>query len=130
MSPKIEPFNLNNLVAGDFVEVQGFEDDNGGITATEVEVKELSDVKVQGYATDAVGDENGGSMTILGVEFVYEASTKFEDKNDMDIVGPNITALIISIAATPQLVRIQDDDIGDGIGDGVGNGIADEIELE
>ena len=130
VSPKIEPFNLNNLVAGDFVEVQGFEDDNGGITATEVEVKELSDVKVQGYATDAVGDENGGSMTILGVEFVYEASTKFEDKNDMDIVGPNITALIISIAATPQLVKIQDDDIGNGIGDGVGDGIADGIELE
>lgn len=133
VSPKIEPFNLTNLVAGDFVEVQGFENDNGGITATEVEVKDLNDVEVQGYATAATGDATGGSMTVLGIKFDFTpGTTDFENENDVNMKVPEIDTLITTIKAqtTPQLVKIQDDDVGDGIGDGVGDGIADEIDIE
>jgi hypothetical protein len=130
VSPKIEPFNLINLVAGDFVEVQGFENDHGGITATEVEVKVLNDVVVQGYATEATGVPSGGTMPVLGIEFSSDNSTASEDENDITMLGIDINALITAIQKTPQLVKIQDDDIGDGIGDGVGDGIADEIDIE
>ena len=54
----------------------------------------------------------------------------FEDENDITMPGTDINALITAIQTTPQLVKIQDDDIGDGIGDGVGDGIADEIDIE
>lgn len=115
---EIEPFTLNNLVVDDFVEVQGY-DDAGGITATEVEVKESSDVVVQGYATDVTG----GTITVLGVTFDYDAATKFEDENDVGVSGASdIQALIDRISATSPLVKIQDDEPGDGI--------ADEIEIE
>lgn len=122
---EIEPFTLNNLNKGDFVEVQGFENDSSGITATEVEVKELSDVIVQGYATAAMGDAiTGGTMTVLGLEFNFGASdtTDFEDENDKPMGSAEINALIAAIATTPQLVKIKDNEPGDGI--------ADEIDLE
>ena len=42
-------FNIDNLVANsDFVEIEGFDDGNGGITAVEVDVKESGEVIVQG----------------------------------------------------------------------------------
>ena len=126
---EIEPFTLNNLNKGDFVEVQGFENDSSGITATEVEVKELSDVVVQGYATAAIGDATaGGTMTVLGLEFDFGAKgiTVFEDENDSPMGSAEINALITAIATTPQLVKIQDNnDLGDPA-----DGIADEIDLE
>jgi len=120
---KIEPFTLNSLVVDDFVEVRGFDDGKGGITANEVDVKELSDIVVQGYATAALGDSSGGTMTVLGVEVEYEADTKFEDENEDLILGQDITDLIASISpTTPKLVKIQIDKDDDEI--------ADEIDLE
>lgn len=125
---EFESFTLNNLVVGDFVEVQGYDDAVGSITATEVEVKEESDIIVQGYTTAAEGDQAGGSVTILGIQIIFDADTDFERdaavEGDPDIlvVGPDIEILIDSISATSQLVKIQIDKELDEI--------ADEIEIE
>jgi len=117
-------FNLDNLVVDDFVEVQGFEDDNSGITATEVELRDLDKVVVQGNATAASGDSTGGTMTVLGVEFDFDdVETDFEDENDAPLSSIEINDLIDSIrAGTPRFVKIEDDDPADGT--------ADEIDLE
>ena len=126
---EIEPYTLVHLFNNPgFVEVQGYENEEGGITATEVDVKEPGDVVVEGYATAADGDETLGSMTILGVTFAFNASTDFEIDTevegalDTDMTPAEINDLITTIPTTPQLVKIQDDDPADGI--------ADEIEIE
>ena len=125
---EIEPFTLGDLVIGDFVEVQIFEDGDGGIIATEIDVKEPSDVVVRGYTSAADGDETGGTVTILGIIFDFDSATKFErdaaieGDSDTPVTGPDIKTLIDSISATPQLVKIQIDKEADEI--------ADEIELE
>ena len=120
----IEPYTLVHLFNNPgFVEVQGFDDGAGGIIATEVELEELSDVVVQGYATAATGNAAGGMMTVLGVEIEYDIDTIFEDDNELRITGSDITALIDSISpATPKLVKVQIDKGADEI--------ADQIELE
>lgn len=127
---EIEPYTLVHLFNNPgFVEVQGYENEEGGITATEVDVKEPGDVVVEGYATAADGDETLGSMTILGVTFAFNASTDFEIDTevegalDTDMTPAEINDLITTIPTTPQLVKIQDND-------DPADGIADEIEIE
>ena len=111
---------FNNL---GFVEVRGFDDGNGGIIAVEVDLKEESDVVLQGYATAATGDAtNGGTITILGVTFNFVESTDFEDVNDINMINSQVDALINAISSTPQLLKVQDDQTADGI--------ADEIDIE
>jgi len=120
---EIEPFTLNDLVVDDFVEVQGFDGGAGGITATEVDVKEVDEVKVQGYATAATGSAAaGGTMTVLGITFDFDGTTEFEDENDGDMDAAKIDALISAISISPQLVEIKSD--------GMPAGMADEIEIE
>ena len=125
---EFESFTLENLVVGDFVEIQGYDDAVGSITATEVEVKEESDIIVQGYTTAAEGNQAGGSVTILGIQIIFDADTDFErdaaveGDPDIPVVGLDIEILIDSISATSQLVKIQIDKELDEI--------ADEIEIE
>jgi hypothetical protein len=126
---EIEPFTLFNLDVDDFVEVQGFEDGDGGIIAIEIDVKEPGDVVVRGYTNAADGDAAGGSVTILGVNFIFNADTDFEidaaieGELDTPVTDPaEIKNLIDSMSATSQLVKVQVDKESDEI--------ADEIELE
>ena len=119
----IEPFTLNNLVVTNFVEIRGFDDGNGGITAVEIDLKEESDVILQGFATAATGDAaSGGTITILGVTFNFVVATDFEDVNDINMNNTQIDALISAISGTPQLIKVQDDQTADGI--------ADEVDIE
>lgn len=128
----VERFTLNNLVVTDFVEVRGFDDGSGGITAVEVDVKEQGDVVLQGYATSATGTAaSGGTITILDVTFNFDGLTDFEDENDFDITDPQvINDLIIDIndiSTAPRLIKIEDNEPGT---DGNPVGTADEIDIE
>ena len=119
---EIEPFTLNNLVANtDFVEIRGFDDGSGGITATEVDVKEADDVIVQGNLQAFVQNT---SIQILGVTFGVDAAneTDFEDTADNPITQGDF---ITTTSAGTHLVKVKDKEIN-----GVFNGVADEIELE
>ena len=119
---KIEPFTLNNLVANtDFVEIRGFDDGSGGITATEVDVKEADDVIVQGNLQAFVQNT---SIQILGVTFGVDAAneTDFEDTADNPITQGDF---ITTTSAGTHLVKVKDKEIN-----GVLNGVADEIDIE
>ena len=120
---KIEPFTLNNLVAGMFVEVRGFDDGNGGITATEVDVKEPDDVIVQG-SLQAINA--GADIKVLGVTFTIDhinigaGETQFEDTADTPISQEQF----ITDAPEGSLVKIKDNI------DNPEFGTADEIDIE
>jgi len=115
---EIEPFTLNDLVVDDFVEVQGFDDGAGSITATEVDVKEQGDVKVQGIIQSGA---SAGSIKVFGVEFMIQdpGETKFEDDNDMPI---SQTDFFNAVVFDTTVVKVEDEITV--------NGIADEIEIE
>ena len=125
-----DQFTLDNLNDTHFVEVRGYDDGNGGITATEVDIKEPGDIVVQGYATDADGSSvGGGTMTVLGVTFTFDEFTDFEIDSDESAEDTNMTeseinGLIDDIQVEPQLVSIEDKS-SEGI-----LGVADEIEIE
>lgn len=126
----IEPYTLTNLFNDlGFVEVRGFDDGSGAIIATEIDVTEQDDVIVQGEATAATGSATtGGMITVLGVEFSFDALTDFEDKDDNDMTQVQIDSLINGISpATPQLIKIKDNEAGTG---GNATGFADEIDIE
>ena len=131
---------LNKLNDTHFVEVHGFDDGNGGIIATEVDIKEPGDVVVQGYATDATGDAAGGTMTVFGITFFFnntitdfEIDSDIENVEDTTMSGAEINELLSVINnIEPQLVTIKDTSLQSvpEIDDGIGDGTADEIEIE
>jgi len=133
---EIKNFTLDNLDVNNFVEVRGFDDGNGGITAVEIDVKKPGDVIVQGNATAALGSAlTGGTMTIFGVTFDFDNGATTDFEKDSDIEGqPDVTLTTTEIDnlinainnVGPQLVKIGDDEVLNGIGDG----LADEIEIE
>ena len=115
---EIEPFSLNNLVISDYVEVRGFDDGNGGITATEVQVKAPEGILVQGII------QSGASINavkIFGVEFIIDEllETEFEGLNDINISQAEFFA---TVTLDSSVIKVEDKDIV--------NGIADEIEIE
>ena len=124
----LEELTLSDLMATDFVEIRGFNDGSDGILATEVSVKLESDVLVQGEATAATGDAaSGGTITVLGVTFDFDAVTDFEDVDESNMIDVQINALISDISAAPVLVKIEDNQSGTG-GNPVGT--ADAIDVE
>ncbi len=124
---EIEPFTLNNLVVDDFVEVRGFDNGNGGITAIEIDVKEPDKVVVQGIATAATGDSSNGTITVFGITFYIDNKTDFEDANDVDLSVAAVNSLLNNISITPQLVKVEDKKAGD---DENPPGTADGIDIE
>lgn len=119
-----DQFTLDSLNGTHFVEVSGYDNGSGGIIATEVKIKELSEVIVQGNATEATAS----SMTVLGVTFGTDGLTDFENESDVNLSITEITELINSISpTTPRLIKIKDNEFNTGGND---VGIADEIDIE
>ena len=106
---------FNNL---GFVEVRGFDDGNGGIIAVEIDLKEESDVVVQGIMQAGA---TIGKIKVFGIEFVIEdpGQTGFEDSNDAFLTQAEF---FNSITLDTTLIKVQDDKTADGI--------ADEIDIE
>lgn len=90
---------LEDVTLDDRVEVEGQLEDQAGTTvlvAREVELEIEEDVKIEAYI-DAV-NVSGQSFTILGVGFVYDSVTEFDDKSggldpftasDIDATAPS-----------------------------------------
>lgn len=110
----VEPFTLADIVVGDFVEIRGFEDDEG-IKATLLEREDVDDeVALRGF----VESVNAPDLVILGVTIRTDGGTQFRDVNDA-----LIDAATFFDQAEGRLVE------ADGT---LGNGVifADEVELE
>lgn len=104
----------SDISTGDFLEIRGFMD-NGGIVASEIRRDKADDAILQGPVDSTV---NGSSVTILGVSFLVDAATQYEDLND----APVSSASFFATDRTGNIVKIKDREPGDGT--------ADEVDLE
>ena len=111
------------VATGKFVRVRGFENDDGGLTATRVDVRDKDDdVIVQGNLQAFTPDD---SIQILGVSFSVDynndnGETDFEDASDLGITQ----AQFMNDAPVGTLVKVKDRN------DKPVLGVADEIEIE
>ena len=110
------PLKLNEINSGDFLELSGFLD-GATVSGVEIHRKLPDDVILQGPVESVV---SGSSITILGVTFLTDVSTQFEDSNDNPLTGGSPT--FYSVDRTGDEVKIKDDQPWDGT--------ADEVDLE
>lgn len=83
-SADVDPLTINDINAGDYVEVRGdeFPAGSGEILATIFEREDVDpDTELQGIV-ETIGDPN---LTILGVTIVTNGATVFRDENDVVI---------------------------------------------
>ena len=111
-----------SITAGNFVRIRGFEDDNGGVTATRVRVRQDDDVIVQGNLQSFNADAD---IQVLGVTFTVNynsgaGETDFENTADIGITQSQF----ITAAPIGTLVKIKDRN------DRPAFGTADEIDIE
>ena len=110
-----QTFGLGDLRVGDWVEVRGFEDEQGRFVAQQVERDEAEDeVELRGTAEDV----SSPSFSILGVAIVTSPATEFEGASDNPI-----SAQAFFDAAEGTIVEV------DGVWDGA-NLSADQASLE
>jgi hypothetical protein len=107
----IENPSLSDLNSGDFVQIRGFLSDNG-ITAAEIDRESPDNVILQGPVDSFV---SGVSITVLGVTFLTDLSTEFDDNNDNGISSADFYGGL----APGDLVKIKDNEPGDGTADEV-----------
>ncbi len=110
-----ESLNITHLTVGDFVQIEGFEN-NGSVFASQVKIVSgsTSKIKVQGNITET---DNDGVITVLGVTFDIASST-FEDSNNHPIATE---ALFNAAAASNPLILVTANSDA---------GTADKVELE
>lgn len=114
-----DSFSVTGLNRDDFVEIEGYDNGDGSVFASEVKVKEVSDIVVQGVVE--AGTAAGTTITVLGVEFQINtpAETTFEDT---DGSGMTQTEFFTAVTLDQSVVKIEDKVTA--------NGTADTIELE
>lgn len=114
----VDPFNIDDLSPGDYVEVRGFEDPigSGQVVAVRLEREDPDDeTELQG----AVESVSRPSLVILGVTIDTDSSTEFESENDVLLSADQFFDRIVP----GQLVKAE--------GQYNGNSLrADEVEFE
>ncbi len=105
---------LKDLQTGQFVEIEGYQDDTGNIFAVEVEVSDPDDIEIQGVLESIQSDQ----ITVLGVNFTINSTTRFEGTNDNTLTQTTFEA---AVAAGQSWVKVKDTN---------DDGIADKIEIE
>ena len=116
------PFSLDDLMDGDFVEVEAYSD-NGTLVATQVRRNEAGNIILQGPVDTATSDP---LVSVLGVVFDTTGlgDTDFEDEFDENI---GRAAFFERAEQGGELVKIQDDNDPPGT---VADGFADSVEFE
>ena len=111
---------LTELQVNDFVDVSGFESGASEITATQVKREsEVKEVQLQGVVATPMLTT---SVTILGVTFLVDGATDYEDADDLSISQ----SALIAAATSGTVVSITDKKLGEGNPIGT----ADEVEIE
>ncbi|MBT8117397.1 MAG: hypothetical protein KJO66_06155 [Gammaproteobacteria bacterium] len=116
----IQPFTLTDLMPGNEVIVEGVGGAGNSVDALKLKRRLLDKYELQGSVQAAAGDSMSGTITLLGVVFATDNSTKFEDSNDQQF--PNGGDDFYPMANPGALVEIEDKKPVDGI--------ADEVELK
>lgn len=107
-------FNINNLVVGNFVEVEGKTPTANGFKANYVTVEEQGEVIIQGYVQ---AYPTTGGIKVLGVTFSFDNNTEFKDASGNDVAKLRFK----EAAVIGTLVSIKDEN---------SDGIAEEAEVE
>ncbi len=105
---------LTDLRVGQFVEVEGYQNDDGSIFAVEVEIKNRDEIEIEGLM-DAI---QANQITVLGANFGIDSRTRFEGNNDNYLTQAQFEA---AVTAGRSWVEIEDENH---------DGIADKIEIE
>lgn len=116
----LSAFTLDDLNAGDEVNIEGYLDSSGAVIARQLERRVLDKYQLKGPVDAAAGDAQTGSITILGVIMQTDNSTGFEDVNDQPF--PNGGNDFFTRVLPGDLVKFEDEVPVDGI--------ADEAEFE
>jgi hypothetical protein len=106
---------LDEINAGDFLEIRGYEGNSSELIATEIKRDDPDDQRLQGPVSSI---NNNVSITVLGVRFDTDGTTDFEDENENSITATQF----YSTVAVGDLIKIKDEVNADGT--------ADEVELE
>lgn len=115
------PLDINGIVAGDFLNVEGFVDDSDKLVASQIERDEVDDIVLRGPIDKppTSGSTTFGTVTILGVSIATNSSTDFDGG---DITG---TEFFLQVN-NGDLVEFTDyNEVGLPA-----DGIADEVEIE
>lgn len=109
---------------GDFLEVRAFDSGGGDLLATEIRRSADSDndVILQG-PLDSL-DAGANTITVLGIAFAIDGSTRYEDADDAPLAD---AAAFDAMADNGDTVKIEDKDPP---GAGTPDRIADEVDLE
>ena len=115
-----EPFGISNIDTGDYLNVEGYVDGNGNFIAAQIEREELESTELRGPADKppTFGGNLAGTVSIFGIEIDTDASTKFEDDNEVTIDGDDFFAQVND----GDLIEFEDELPVDGT--------ADEVEFE
>ena len=117
---EVAPFTLEDIVAGDFLEVRGVADGAGGVLASEIERVPTEAVVLRGRVE--AFDEVAGTLVILGVTVPTDADTDFEAEDE----SPLLAADFFGLLEIGSLVEVEDEPDGDP----TAIDVADEVEFE
>ena len=118
----IEPFSLDDLAPGDFIEMEAFDDGTDVINAVEIERDEMDDVQLEGPVS-AFNAETM-SVTMLGQQFVLPATAKYENDFDVEYASP---AHFFADLVVGSFIELTDEDPD---GPNLPDGVIDKVELE
>ncbi|VAW48660.1 hypothetical protein MNBD_GAMMA03-1378 [hydrothermal vent metagenome] len=106
---------LTDLRVGDFIEIEGYQNDDNTIFAIEVEISKPDEVKVQGIIES---NPSADRIKVLGVEFLINNATRFESNNDNDISQSEFNN---RVTQNQSWVEVEDENH---------DGTADKVEIE
>lgn len=116
----VSGFGLDDLAAGDFIELRGVARADGSVLATRFEREDADDLRLRG-PVDLI-DAVARTFTILGVTIQTDGATEFETNDD------TVTTEAAFYAALTPGIIVQAKDEEDG--DETVFDVADEVELE
>jgi len=111
-----QPITLNQLVAGDFVEVKAFFDGTSVINAVELKKDNTDDFRLQGPVESF--DATLQSVTMFGQNFVIDSTAVYKNSLEAVITAP----VFYNQLTTGTFVKLTDKAPADGV--------IDEVELE
>ncbi|MDH5468953.1 MAG: DUF5666 domain-containing protein [Gammaproteobacteria bacterium] len=115
-----QPFTLSSLRQGDEVIIEGLSGAGNSVDAKQLKRKVLDKYELKAMTQSATGDNSSGAVTLLGVTFSTNGSTRFEDSNDQTF--PNGGDDFYSLVRPGDILEVEDHKPV--------NGIADEVELK
>jgi|CXWL01.1.fsa_nt_gi hypothetical protein len=115
-----QTFGLDDISAGDYVEVRGTPGVGATLTAVIVERDDDGNGNLEGLLRGPASLVANPNLSVLGVPVITDGSTEFRDADD--VAFPNAAAFFAALTADSE-VQVQFTQTGGAI-------VADEIELE